>query len=369
MLFIHTIVDPFYDNRYEGDAEKMVTKVFREASVRSPCCILIDNIDQLCYSRSAAGASELQKRVVACLLTLMDGVSTTDSNSSGRKSSNVFIIGTSVRTGDIDSAVRRAGRIDREIEIGVPSSVDRESILTGLLEKSGVHVISGSGGCANDNKNSLAERDFRQVAQQAHGMVGSDLLSVIKEAFYLTLRDKDPLFLTASASTTAQLPVHKVAGETGIDTLKELEKDSVSLSLANLADEFAALDVADDDDTTPLSSTGITIATPGPTAAIVNSNSNTATATAGISKNYRSKNSIDSTTVSNSLVTTATDPGRGLDMGGQLITTAALRCALTRISPSALREVVIEVPSVHWADIGGMEGVKQSLKEVRNFIY
>jgi SpoVK/Ycf46/Vps4 family AAA+-type ATPase len=53
-----------------------VTKIFSEAAARAPCCILIDNIDLLCYSRTAPGASELQKRIVSCLLTLMDGVST-----------------------------------------------------------------------------------------------------------------------------------------------------------------------------------------------------------------------------------------------------------------------------------------------------
>jgi SpoVK/Ycf46/Vps4 family AAA+-type ATPase len=52
-----------------------VTKIFLEAAARAPCCILIDNIDLLCYSRTAPGASELQKRIVSCLLTLMDGVS------------------------------------------------------------------------------------------------------------------------------------------------------------------------------------------------------------------------------------------------------------------------------------------------------
>jgi AAA family ATPase len=61
--------------RYEGDAERAVTKIFSEAAARAPCCILIDNIDLLCYSRTAPGASELQKRIVSCLLTLMDGVS------------------------------------------------------------------------------------------------------------------------------------------------------------------------------------------------------------------------------------------------------------------------------------------------------
>lgn len=337
--------------RYEGEAERTVTKVFKEAAARAPCCILIDNIDLLCYSRTAPGASELQKRVVACLLTLMDGINDNGSGSAGAGAADsgmechgagVFIIGTTARVGDIDAAVRRAGRIDKEIEIAVPSAVDREAILLNLLHKAGVPVsdannsangdkISGTSSSTNHAEGELTEKMVREVAQFAHGMVGSDLLSVVKEAYYLTMREHEtPHVSTASASGADK--DGKIPGD---------EDAKVELSVGNLADEFAELDVGTGDEGT----TTVTSAAPTTTAA---------TAT-----------TIPPATVIMAPVPTPVSSALPSEnRAAPTITGATLRLAVSRISPSALREVVIEVPKVRWTDIGGMEDVKQSLREV-----
>ena len=265
-------------------------------------------MDLLCYSRTAAGASELQKRVVSCMLTLMDGVGSPQSALAGTQG-GVFVIGTTARVGDIDTAVRRAGRIDKEIEIGVPSALDRESILLGLLARAGVEVGASSGSDSTKTSNALTEGDVRGVAQQAHGMVGADLLSVVKEAFFLSLKDSRHI-PRGDASTVA--PATPVAIEDSDDT------DTV---VGNLADEFAAMGVESD----------------------------------------QPENLTPAALESGVLTVAKTDGSNSL---GSAITAELLRRAVSRVSPSALREVVIEVPAVRWTDIGGMEGVKQSLREV-----
>ena len=268
-------------------------------------------MDLLCYSRTAAGASELQKRLVSCLLTLMDGVGSPQSAVAGTQG-GVFVIGTTARVGDIDTAVRRAGRIDKEIEIGVPSALDRESILLGLLARAGVEVGTSSGSDSTKTSNALTEGDVRGVAQQAHGMVGADLLSVVKEAFFLSLKDSRHIPRGHASTVAPAAPV----------TVQE--SDDTDTVVGNLADEFAAMGVESDQPE------NLTPAAP-------------------VAKE-------------SSVLTVAKTDGR--DSLGSAITAELLRRAVSRVSPSALREVVIEVPAVRWTDIGGMEGVKQSLREV-----
>jgi SpoVK/Ycf46/Vps4 family AAA+-type ATPase len=296
--------------------------------------------------------------------------------------SGVFVIGTTARIGDLDSAIRRTGRIDKEIEISVPSSADREEILLSLLTKAGVPVASFgmSHGTVNDetipsaNRGAivgstvsetvgLQESVVRQVAQQAHGMVGADLLSVVKEAFYLTLRQREAM-LTSAVSAATDSPVPMPASSAAATDAADA-KDTVDISVGNLADEFADLDV-DDEHPEPVGGT--------------NKSEDGAAAPTGTTQTTSfSRVSPDDVPIAGVNVTdrpaattgiTTTDSTQALGLvrpsnGGALITEAALQQAVRRISPSALREVVIEVPSVRWGDIGGMEGVKQSLREVR----
>lgn len=300
----------------------------------------------------------------------MDGLGGVDVNSSNAgeistaatSTAGVFVIGTTARVADIDAAVRRAGRIDKEIEINVPSAADREKILLRLLEKAGVSlrdpdVPSGTSDLAVIGGEAAAaaaaapsEAAVRAVAQLAHGMVGSDLLSVVKEAFYLTLRDNDPLYRSAYVETQPQPAV--VAAATAAKKPAVLPEaspegdDQSSSSMANLADEFAALDVEDDE--VDASSRSVA-ATQPPASTVKNTPPDVVKATLGTSIPCPDDASVIP----------------ALPRIYPTMTESALRRAVSRVSPSALREVVIEVPCVRWTDIGGMDGVKQSLKEVR----
>ena len=111
----------------------------------------------MCPKRDEAG-SELEKRVVTTLLTLMDGTSSAD---------RIVVLGATNRPNALDEALRRPGRFDREVEIGIPNSDDRLSILTTLMQKI-PHI--------------LTERELSALASKSHGYVGADLAAVCREA-------------------------------------------------------------------------------------------------------------------------------------------------------------------------------------------
>jgi AAA family ATPase len=270
----------FKSETQSGDVERDLQKVFTQATESAPCCVLIDDMHLLCPSRGdsrgSSTASALQKRIVTSLLTLIDGV-----NSSNTRS--VFIIATSAKPSGIDQAFRRPGRLDKEIELPVPSADERAEILRVLMVERGMAVHdSDSNMSSNGQKGSIPSETVRQIAKNAHGMVGSDLLLAIKEAHILACKDSQN-------------------GE----------------GMGHLTSRMSALSVGDAD------GEGVS--------------------TKGLNESW----------------------GHGINLGLTVtLTESHLREAISKVNPSALREVVVEVPSVRWTDIGGMHEVKQSLKEV-----
>ena len=145
-----------------GESEKNVRKVFDEASKNAPSIIFLDEIDAMAPKRDSA-YNETEKRVVTQLLTLMDGL-----KSRGR----VVVMAATNRPDSLDPALRRPGRLDREIEIGIPDAEGRRHIL-------GIHVR----GMPLDD---LVDLD--QLAKTTHGFVGADLKALTKEAAMGSLR-------------------------------------------------------------------------------------------------------------------------------------------------------------------------------------
>ncbi len=103
---------PELSSAYHGETEERLRGVFEEAKRRSPCIVVLDEIDALCPRRDGDGG-EVEKRVVATLLTVMDGM-----NDNSNERERVFVIAATNRPNSIDPALRRPGRFDREIEIG-----------------------------------------------------------------------------------------------------------------------------------------------------------------------------------------------------------------------------------------------------------
>ncbi|MFH1721280.1 MAG: CDC48 family AAA ATPase [Candidatus Altiarchaeota archaeon] len=219
------IMDKFY-----GESERKLREIFEEAQENSPAIIFIDEMDSIAPKREET-KGEVERRVVAQLLTLMDGL---------MSRGEVVVIAATNRVDAIDPALRRPGRFDREIEIGVP---DRD----GRLEVLQIHTRGMP--LAKDI-------DLKKIANSTHGFVGADLAALSREAAMSTLKRILPDL--------------------------NLEKDEIP------AEVLENLEVTKDD----------------------------------------------------------------------------LKEALKSVQPSALREVFLEVPRTKWADIGGLDKVKQEMKEV-----
>ncbi|WP_222703221.1 AAA family ATPase [Acidianus manzaensis] len=156
------ISGPEVASKYYGESEKRLREIFEQAAKDYPSIIFIDEIDAIAPSRDAA-SSEADRRIVAQLLTLMDGVSSR---------SGILVIGATNRPNAIDPALRRPGRFDREIEIPVPGKKERLDILK-------IHTRR----LKLDNDVSL-----EKLAEITHGFVGADLEALVREAVMNALK-------------------------------------------------------------------------------------------------------------------------------------------------------------------------------------
>mgnify|MGYP000244713950 FL=1 len=158
----HTISGPEIMSKYYGESEEKLREVFEEASEEAPAIIFMDELDSIAPKREEAGG-DVERRVVAQLLSLMDGL---------EERGEVVVIGATNRVDAIDPALRRGGRFDREIEVGVPDRDGRKEILQ-------VHTR---------NMPLVDEIDLDEYAENTHGFVGADLESLAKESAMHALR-------------------------------------------------------------------------------------------------------------------------------------------------------------------------------------
>ncbi|GAB7013291.1 CDC48 family AAA ATPase [Halolamina salina] len=180
-----SISGPEIMSKYKGESEERVREVFEAAQDDAPAIIFFDEIDSVAPKRDDGG--DVESRVVGQLLSLMDGL-----NARGE----VVVIGATNRVDEIDPALRRGGRFDREIEIGVPGEAGRREVLE-------VHT-----------RNMPLADDVRidRLAERTHGFTGADLASVAKEAAMSALRrarregtetaDSEPETAVAAADLT-----------------------------------------------------------------------------------------------------------------------------------------------------------------------
>jgi len=156
--------------KHYGESEERIREIFKQAEENAPSIIFIDEIDSIAPKRDEV-SGELEKRIVSQLLTLMDGM---------KSRGKVIVIAATNRPDSIDPALRRPGRFDREIEIGIPDDEGRFDILS-------IHTR----GMPIDEK-----VDLKQISKITHGFVGADLEVLAKEAAMRSLRrnvldDKD----------------------------------------------------------------------------------------------------------------------------------------------------------------------------------
>jgi transitional endoplasmic reticulum ATPase len=224
-----SISGPEIMSKFYGESEQRLREIFEEAKKNAPSIIFIDEIDAIAPKREEV-TGEVEKRVVAQLLALMDGL---------EARGNVIVIAATNRPNALDPALRRPGRFDREIEIGVPDKQGRLEILQ-------IHTR---------NMPLAKDVDLNRLAEMTHGFVGADLAALCREAAMKALRR----YLPKIDLSQERIP---------LEVLEQLE-----------------------------------------------------------------------------------------------VTMQDFLEAYKEVTPSALREVYVEIPNVEWSDIGGLEQVKQELRE------
>jgi len=224
-----SINGPEIISKYYGESEKQLREIFDEAAANAPAIVFIDELDSIAPKREDV-SGEVERRVVAQLLTLMDGMQGRD---------NVVVIGATNRRDAIDQALRRPGRFDRELEIGVPDKNGRREIVN--IHTRGMPIAD--------------DFDMDWILENSYGFVGADISALTREAAMKALRRYLP---------EIDLDEDEIPPEV-------LEKMEVQMN------DF--------------------------------------------------------------------------------------RLAMRDIEPSALREIYVEIPEVSWSDVGGLEEVKERLKE------
>ena len=178
--FFFCVNGPEIMSKMAGESESNLRKAFAAAEENAPSIIFIDEIDSISPKRDKTGG-EVERRIVSQLLTLMDGVNSR---------AHVIVIGATNRANSIDPALRRFGRFDKEIDIGVLEKVGRLEVL---------HI--------HTRKMKLSEDvNSERVAKETHGHVGEDLAGLSTEAALQCIREKMDVIDMEDETIDAEVP-------------------------------------------------------------------------------------------------------------------------------------------------------------------
>ena len=285
-----SISGPEIMSKYYGESEQRLREIFEEARENAPSIIFIDELDSIAPKREEV-TGEVERRVVAQLLTLMDGL---------EARGQVIVIGATNRPDAIDPALRRPGRFDREIEIGVPDRQGRKEILQ--IHTRGMPI----------------EPDFNK----------DDVLKVLKQLREEKRFDEKELNELIEKIEKAKEDEIKKILEEKESVFNEVRNRLIDLMLEELADLTVGFVGAD-------------------LAALAKE-----AAMHALRKRIE-KGEID--------VEAEEIPEEVLE--NLKVTKEDFLEALKNIEPSAMREVLVEVPKVTWEDVGGLEHAKQELRE------
>ncbi len=196
-----SISGPELVSKFVGESEEKLREIFKTANEKSPSIIFMDEIDAIAPKREES-TNEVERRMVSQLLTLMDGMGTRG---------QVIVLAATNRPDAIDPALRRPGRFDREIEIGVPSRGARKMILQ-------IHT-----------RNMPLTEDVKvdELADITHGYTGADLNALVREAAMSTLRSILPKIADKQSIPSDILLNLKVSRENFIDAMRNIQPSAL----------------------------------------------------------------------------------------------------------------------------------------------
>ncbi|GLJ08512.1 hypothetical protein SUGI_0090240 [Cryptomeria japonica] len=302
-----TINGPEIVSEYYGESEQALHAVFKSAEQSAPSVVFIDELDAIAPARKD-GSEDLSQRMVAALLALIDGVD---------KNHRILVIAATNRPECIDPALRRPGRLDREFEIGVPSPRQRIEIFEAIL-------------CQMNH--CLTQADLQSLATSTHGFVGADISALCNEAAMSALRRH--INMQGSCNVKKSYCPQLEAPGNERPTATEITCDSqVSMtssdSLQCVTGLLSDLSICSDND----------------------------------NKQLEDSISIRDTCMDGSYKVLGDEKARLMETSLLKITMDDFERAKMKVRPSAMREVILEIPKVRWSDIGGQAEVKQQLKE------
>jgi len=204
----YSIQGPEIMSKFYGQSEERLRDIFTEAEKNAPSVVFIDELDSIAPRRDEV-QGEVERRVVAQLLTLMDGLTARG---------NVIVIAATNREDAIDPALRRPGRFDREIEIGVPTAEGRQEILQ--IHTRGMPLDDG------------VQLDY--IAKITHGFVGADLAALAREAAMKSLRRHLPEIDLGKPIPAEVLEKMRVTSQDFSEALREIEPSAMREVLVEL---------------------------------------------------------------------------------------------------------------------------------------
>ncbi len=292
----YTINGPEIMSKFYGESEQRLREIFEEAKENAPAIIFIDEIDSIAPKREEV-TGEVERRVVAQLLTLMDGL---------EERGQVIVIGATNRIDAVDPALRRPGRFDREIEIGVPDREGRYEILQ-------IHT-------RNMPLEPKYDREFVLEALKSMLKISKEDNDVEKANLIEFIIDE---VKEAETEDEVRRIIQNLMPKEKID---DLEKEIVKAMLKGLADQTHGFVGADIE-------------------ALCKE------AAMKALRRYLPKIDLNSDEI----------PAEVLE--SIRVTMDDFREALKDVEPSAMREVFVEIPRVTWRDVGGLEDVKREIIE------
>lgn len=203
--FIH-IAGPELVSKFVGESEEKLRQIFKEAEENAPTIIFMDEIDAIAAKREEVNG-EVERRMVSQLLTLLDGM---------KSRGKVIIIGATNRPNSIDQALRRPGRFDREIEIGVPDRDSRHEILQ-------IHTRA----MPIEEKDNEGGKLIKELANITHGYTGADISSLAKEAAMKSLRRILPSIDLDKDIPPKVLDELRVTREDFLNALREIQPSAL----------------------------------------------------------------------------------------------------------------------------------------------